>query len=1386
TCDSRNGGGTGTGAPYPGDPEMIIINPIEQTLNDVTVVSARNNLTPPNTNISKHFFTIIMKSNATASLRIDGLPPTATFIPIGTSGYSYIQQNVTASTLTNPSHRITADSGFIALAYGMGTVESYGYNAGTNIIDLYQYITLQNQYATVNFPATCVGAPFKFSITLPYEAVKIKWDFNKHPGLSPNDSVVVNPPVGSTTVPADSTFTRDGKTLYVYKLVGNYTFSAPGTYPIKVLVNNPTPDGCSGDQEINYDVVVYPKPVADWSVTHSGCITDQAQFTDATNGNGRTVNSWLWEFGDATNATVKNPVKNYTAPGTYNVKLTAITDIGCITDTTKTFTVTPAPVAKFGIDSPRCVGSTLTFTDSSTIGTGSIVKWYWDFGNGNTVTNTNNAPVTQSYSAGTYNVTLQVESNTGCKSIVYSYPIVVSPYPVVDFDIPSVVCLPAGSAIFVNQTTISNGTGSQVSYLWEFSDGGTSTLTNGTHQYTATGPFTIKLTATSNAGCVKDLTKTINTIYAQPHADFTVPAEVCLRDTTYFVNTSSAVGQSITRWRWSFGDGGTDTIPDPGHLYATADTFSVSLYVYSDKGCISDTMTRSTIVNPLPTVMFNNSSPVCETKQITFTDQSVPNVGTLTNWHWNFNDGNTSNLATPAPFTHTFDTAGNYQVKLAVMSSKGCKSDTLIQSVLVRSQPKANYILPEVCLSDSYAQFVDSSYIGDGTDSSFTYLWNFGDANATAPNPNTSTVKNPVHKYTAVGSYTASVKVTSIHGCIDSIAKTFTVNGSFPNAAFTVEDAAGLCSNRDVVIKNTSTVSPGDVTKLEIYWDLLNNPTQKEIDDVPYFNKTYTHRYTDFQQPLTKTYRIRVVAYSGGTCTDISEQDVTVNASPKTQFITIPGICHDATTRPMTQGSETGGVPGNFSYSGTGVTSAGVFNPNIAGVGTHTMQYLFVSNMGCRDSVQNTITVWPSPGAKFGVSGPLCEKNVVTFTDSSVANFSNITSWQWSSGDGNSVTKNNNSPFLNTYTLAGNYIATLRVTTDSGCVSSITSKTLILNHLPRVNFGIPSICLPDGKGTFTDSSTIPDGTEASFSYLWNFGDPFNPNPSTQKNPVHQYSATGPYQVKLRVTSGAGCVDSATRSINTIYPQPSADFNFSPASVCLGDPFSFTDASSGNGGAVTQWNWRFGDGASSAIQNPSKNYSAAGTFDVSLWIYNDKGCVSDTMEQPVVVYAYPTVNAGPDLFVLEGGSAVLNPTVSGNGLTYQWTPGLYLDSPMVRNPRFTPGEDQLYRVTVTGAGGCAMYDEVFVKVLRAPAVPNVFSPNKDGIHDTWVIQYLESYPGCTVEVFDRFGRKVFFSEGYTKPWNGTINGKELPVGVYYYVIDPKNGRKPMTGSVMLLK
>jgi gliding motility-associated-like protein len=128
----------------------------------------------------------------------------------------------------------------------------------------------------------------------------------------------------------------------------------------------------------------------------------------------------------------------------------------------------------------------------------------------------------------------------------------------------------------------------------------------------------------------------------------------------------------------------------------------------------------------------------------------------------------------------------------------------------------------------------------------------------------------------------------------------------------------------------------------------------------------------------------------------------------------------------------------------------------------------------------------------------------------------------------------------------------------------------------------------------------------------------------------------------------------------------------------------------------------------------------------------------------------------------------------------------LSNPNIAGAASSAQADITYTLTVTSDKGCATSDDVFVKLLLAPVIPNVFTPNNDGINDTWVITSLESYPGSVVEVYNRYGQLVYRSIGYIKPWDGRYNGKEVPAGTYYYIVDPKNGRKRMSGFVDIVR
>jgi gliding motility-associated-like protein len=114
----------------------------------------------------------------------------------------------------------------------------------------------------------------------------------------------------------------------------------------------------------------------------------------------------------------------------------------------------------------------------------------------------------------------------------------------------------------------------------------------------------------------------------------------------------------------------------------------------------------------------------------------------------------------------------------------------------------------------------------------------------------------------------------------------------------------------------------------------------------------------------------------------------------------------------------------------------------------------------------------------------------------------------------------------------------------------------------------------------------------------------------------------------------------------------------------------------------------------------------------------------------------------------------------------------------------------YPITVSGAAA-ANYNMIYVPGIltieeQKVIIANAFTPNGDGVNDTWDIQNIGQYPNCTVEIFSRYGDKVFYSSGYNTAWNGKHNGANLPVGTYYYIIKLNSSIKPVTGNLTIIR
>ena len=177
-------------------------------------------------------------------------------------------------------------------------------------------------------------------------------------------------------------------------------------------------------------------------------------------------------------------------------------------------------------------------------------------------------------------------------------------------------------------------------------------------------------------------------------------------------------------------------------------------------------------------------------------------------------------------------------------------------------------------------------------------------------------------------------------------------------------------------------------------------------------------------------------------------------------------------------------------------------------------------------------------------------------------------------------------------------------------------------------------------------------------------------------------------------------------------------------------------------------------------------------------------VTDTIL--VTIKASPVISNTGIKYVLENNSTILTPVVKGSNLRYLWTPGIYLNNDTTLNPLCTPEADISYKIIATDNFGCNSSADVFVKVLKPLQIPNVFTPNGDGVNERWEIKNLKDYMDCSVEIFNRYGQLVYQSIGYTNEWDGTLKGKLLPAGTYYYVINLKIAAKPIAGFVDIVR
>ncbi|WP_207492482.1 gliding motility-associated C-terminal domain-containing protein [Aridibaculum aurantiacum] len=316
--------------------------------------------------------------------------------------------------------------------------------------------------------------------------------------------------------------------------------------------------------------------------------------------------------------------------------------------------------------------------------------------------------------------------------------------------------------------------------------------------------------------------------------------------------------------------------------------------------------------------------------------------------------------------------------------------------------------------------------------------------------------------------------------------------------------------------------------------------------------------------------------------------------------------------------------------------------------------------------------------------------------------------------------------------------------------------------------------------TTTNNGPVCEGANASITatggtmYAWNGPAGFSASSATVNIPGITMARAGKYYVV--VTNDAGCtaLDSSDLAVQE---RPQASVLQDSVNICKGDSIQLQ----ASGGVA--YTWKPATGLSSAAVS-SPNASPNSSIRYQVIVQDQQGC-TDSAIVTVAVHDKPTVNAGADVVIAEGQAIQLNGSIQGDA-DFIWMPPLYINNPASLQPVVNPPADIVYVLQATSRAGCGLSaDSVRVQVFKQVVVPNAFSPNGDGINDKWIIPALQAYPGFDISVFDRYGRLVYSSSS-SFSWDGSNNGKILPVGTYYYLIDLKHNLPVIKGSLLLIK
>ena len=1200
-------------------------------------------------------------------------------------------------------------------------------------------------------------------------------------------------------------------------LNADHTYTQAGAFTVTLTAINS--NGCQSTfQKANYINIIPVKISQVHNLPDSGCIPlvvkPSVSFNVST-----TIKKYTWDFGDGTIAFGANPSHTYIKEGIYNVKVSIETEDGC-TDVliiNRAVLAGHKPKAGF-INSFDTVCPKFKVKFSSTSSNGPITFLRWNYG-------TFQDSVAGHYydfeplDTGSRGMTL-VAYNYGCadtftmQHALYALP----PYAKISLQ------LNCNNKTLVNFGDSSEG---DLKRTWDFGDGKTDNTKNPVHNYALPGVYNVTLYTSTNT-CRDTAYSTVHVINEK--GQMLLPGSVFCRGNNMIADISGINVQNVKTTNWDFGDGTIVTVngaTKSTHAYVIAGKFIVTATMTDLNNCQYTYATKDSITVFGPLADFTSLKPgICQDGTVLFKDRSESDgLHSIIKWSWNYGDNVIKDYSSSTVFSKTYNDTGYYNAVLTVKDSYGCSDSLRRPNYVYVSHPYASFIKSDSILCPGSQVSLRNTSIGTG----LQYNWYFGDGSKTG-------ARNPSYSYSKPGIYTPALSIVDVNGCKDSIvSKPLIV--SAPSAKFNMSDSISSCPPLQVDFTNKSTnynsfgwnfgdggisdvaspthiyTYPGVYTvelNLKGFGSCNDNHTRKIIikgptgklsyDSLPKcypatvnFSATTSHtkKYTwDFSDgnAVTMIQNQTVHTYDTGfyvpklILTDSSGCKVAIQGKDtvKVYNVTARAIvtndkgCDSATVTFKDASSSLDKIIHHIWYFGDSLSADAISGNHLYNKsGNYKATLVAITKLGCRDTLHIAKPIFVSPSPVISVEGDLAACASAQINLKGKTSFSDSLQWHWKLENGSQTGKSISTSFSK----GGTYLVSVVASGITGCSNSITQKIKI-NDAPKVYAGSDtSTCL---------KSVFQLNAHGAVNYSWE-GAALSCNTCQSPNIIVDSVAT----YKVTGTDEIGCkgIDSVTiKAIMPIAVRVSGN-----DTLCAGEKTQLLVS----GAKRYQWSPAvYLDDAKSAqpfftaVRDTSIRYKVIG--------YTENNCFADTGYVTVKAFPVPKMNIQSDEILLNVGSSVRLLAKSSPDVNHwQWQPVMGLDNAVAEEPLASPKQTTTYSVIASNGGGCVARDEITVRVIcknTSVFIPNTFSPNNDGMNETFYPRGTGLFNVKSFRIFNRWGQLVF--ERYnvapnnsSDGWNGKFNDKALTSDVYVYMMEVvcENGFIiPVKGNVTLLR